>query len=390
MSRATAPETPDRAAPTLVERMTALTERVMRLKPLRVLTRFTERDGDLLSAGMSFQSVFAVFAAIFVGFALAGLWLRSSPDVLEAVIGIINGYVPGLIGTTEDDGIISPDALASASVANWTGAIALIGLLWTAIGWLGFMRQAVRAIFGAPPVTRFIVMQKAIDLGLGVGFGVLLIAGGLASVVSTAALDWVIGILALDDGSLPVVVVVRIVGLAVSVLVNIVALSLIFRVLSAIPIPPRDLFIGAGMGSVVLAGLSIVSGLILGGAGRNPLLATFAVFVGLLLWLSIVWRVVLLCAAWIAVSLDDRGIEVAHYTPEQQERREREARRIVAAAALESARTRLDAASGPISRFHARRALERAESEEASARTAVAELNSAGRTQADEAVGGRP
>lgn len=373
MSERTAPESTEPSGPTLVQRIAAITERVFQLKPVRVLLRFAERDGDLLSAGMSFQSVFAVFAAIFVSFAVAGVWLRSSPEVLGAVVDIINGYVPGLIGAGEDDGIISPDALASASVVNWAGAIALVGLVWTAIGWLGFMRQAVRAIFGAPPITRLFVLQKAIDLGLALGFGLLLIAGGLASVVSTAALDWVIGLLRLDEASLLVVVGVRVVGLVVSVIVNVVALSLIFRVLSAIPIPPRFLLIGAGMGSVVLAGLSVVSGLILGGAGRNPLLATFAVFIGLLLWFAIVWRVVLLCAAWIAVSLDDRGIEVAHYTPEQQERREREARRIVAAAALEAARAQLAAADGPIGRFRARRALARAEAEDAAARAAEKE-----------------
>ncbi|RUR01376.1 YihY/virulence factor BrkB family protein [Labedella endophytica] len=373
MSERNESESTDAAAPTLVQRITSLVERVMKLKPVRVLTRFTERDGDLLSAGMSFQSVFAVFAAIFVGFAIAGLWLRSSPDVLDAVVDIINGYVPGLIGGSDDDGIISRDALASASVINWAGAIALVGLLWTAIGWLGFMRQAVRAIFGAPPITRLFVLQKAIDLGLAFGFGVLLIAGGLASVVSTAALDWVVGILNLDENSVPVVAGVRAVSLVISVLVNIVALSLMFRVLSSIPIPPRFLLLGAGMGSIALAALSVVSGLILGGAGRNPLLATFAVFIGLLLWFAIVWRVVLLCAAWIAVSLDDRGVVVTHYTPEQQERREREARRIVAAAALEAARADLDGATGPIGRFRARRALQRAEDEDAAARVAEKE-----------------
>jgi membrane protein len=373
MGDRTEPETTESGAPTLVQRVAALTERVFRLKPVRVLLRFTERDGDLLSAGMSFQSVFAVFAAIFVAFAVAGFWLRSSPEILAAVIDIVNGYVPGLIGSADGDGIISPDALASADVANWAGLIALVGLLWTAIGWLGFMRQAVRAIFGVPPITRFFLFQKAIDLGLALGFGVLLVAGGLASVVSTAALDWVIGVLDLDEGSVPVVVGVRAVSIAISVVVNVVALSLIFRVLSAIPIPLRFLLIGAGMGSIALAGLSVVSGLILGGAGRNPLLATFAVFIGLLLWLAIVWRVVLLCAAWIAVSLDDRGIDVATYTPEQQEKRRREARRIVAAAALEQAQAQMEAASGPIGRFRARRALARAEAEDAAARAADAE-----------------
>jgi membrane protein len=352
-------------SPTLVERMTRITERVMALKPVRVLTRFSERDGELLSAGMSFQSVFAVFAAILVSFSLAGVWLRSNPDVLAALIDIINSYVPDLIA---DGGLISPDALRDIEFVGW---IALVGLVGTAIGWLGFMRQAVRAVFGVPPVTRFFLLQKAIDLGLALGFGLLLVAGGLVSVASTAALDWVAGVLGLEQESVPVAVGIRVVGILVSVVVNVIALSLIFRVLSAIPIPPRDLLVGAGAGSVVLAALSVASGFLLGGATRNPLLATFAVFIGLLLWLAIVWRVVLLSATWIAVTLDDRGVDVVRYTPEQQAQRELEARRIVAASALEAARTRLADADGPFARFRARRALERAIAEDEATRGGV-------------------
>jgi membrane protein len=220
-------------------------------------------------------------------------------------------------------------------------------------------------------VTRFFLLQKAIDLGLALGFGVLLIAGGLVSVASTAALDWIAGVLGLDQDAAPVGIGIRIVGILVSVLVNVVALALIFRVLSAIPIPPRDLLVGAGAGSVLLAALSIASGYLLGGATRNPLLATFAVFIGLLLWLAIVWRVVLLCATWIAVTLDDRGVEVARYTPEQQAQRELDARRIVAASALDAARRRLDEAGGPVSRFRARRAFDRAVAEDEAARAAA-------------------
>jgi membrane protein len=358
----------ERGAPTVIERLTALTERVMRWKPVRVYTRFSERDGELLAAGMSFQSVFAVFAALFVGFAVAGFWLRANPDVLAAIIDIINGSVPGLIA---EGGVISPDALASAEVIGWTGVVALVGLLGTAIGWLGFMRQAVRAVFGVPPVERFFLLQKGIDLLLALGFGLLLLAGGIVSVVSTAAVDWAIDLTGLDPDAVIASGGVRLVGIGVSVLINVAALSLIYRVLSAIPIPVRDLLVASTVGSVALAGLSIASGYLLGGATRNPLLATFAVFIGLLLWFAIVWRVVLLCATWIAVTLDERGVDVARYSPEQRRRREIDARRIVAEATLEEARTALEEAAGPLRRFRARRSLRRAEAEHEAATVAA-------------------
>ena len=65
--------------------------------------------------------------------------------------------------------------------------------------------------------------------------------------------------------------------------------------------PRRDLLIGAavaatGMGVVRLAGTSLVAGSV----DRNPLLASFAAIVVLLLWINLIARIVLLAAAWTA------------------------------------------------------------------------------------------
>ena len=46
----------------------------------------------------------------------------------------------------------------------------------------------------------------------------------------------------------------------------------------------------------------------IGGAGHNPLLAGFALLVGLLVWFNLVARIYLLAVAWIAVGMDDAGI----------------------------------------------------------------------------------
>ena len=44
------------------------------------------------------------------------------------------------------------------------------------------------------------------------------------------------------------------------------------------------------------------------GDPRNPLLATFAVFIGLLLWFRLVGIITLVAAAWIAVAAQDADI----------------------------------------------------------------------------------
>jgi membrane protein len=144
------------AAPQSTSRVTTITRRTMGLFPVRVWRRFLARNGFILSSGLSYQALFAIFAAVFVVFAVAGIWLTGSPETLNAIAMLLNTYAPGLIG---EDGIISTEELtdiatSSTSLFGWTGAVALAGLIWTAIGWITYARIAVRSIFGLPKDTR--------------------------------------------------------------------------------------------------------------------------------------------------------------------------------------------------------------------------------------------
>jgi membrane protein len=310
-------------------------------------------DGNLLAAGISFQAVFAVFAAVYVGFAITGIWLGNNAEVFQALVEIINRAVPGLIGT-DGEGIIAEEQLSSASLLGWTGVIAAVGLIWTAIGWLYYTRQAVRSIFALPKVAASFFLLKVVDLVLALAFGVLLLVSATLSVASTQALSWLLSLVGLE-GTFWVTVGSRVVGLVVAVVVNLVTLGAMYRVLSRIRIPWRNLFGGALLGSLVLSLLSVASSAVIAGASRNPLLATFAVFIGLMLWFNLVSRVILASAAWIAVGLDDQGISVRTTTPEEQAAEEQAARRLVADVELREARESLRRAKGPAVWFAKRR-----------------------------------
>jgi membrane protein len=137
-----------------------------------------------------------------------------------------------------------------------------------------------------------------------------------------------------------------------------------FRVLSRVAIPWRSLIVGSALGGISLSVLSTISGLVLGGASRNPLLASFTVFFGLLIWFNLVCRVILLSASWIAVGMSDRGISPRRLTPEQLEleraAEERAARILVAEADVQHAESEVARARG-ITRMLARRRLARAQ-----------------------------
>lgn len=279
---------------------------VMDLKPVRVVMHFLAIDGNLLSAGMSFQAMFALFAALYVGFAVTAVWLNSSPEVYQALIDLINGLIPGLIGD-----IISEDQLPRTTSLTWTGAIALVGLLWTAIGWLNATRQALRAVFTLPRDPRPFVLQKVWDLALALAVGVTL----LASAAATVSGNWLLN-LALDAAGAPPesiwhTIGGRSIGVVISIVLNTVILAALFRILAHTNVRFRELLSGSLLGAIALAALSLLAGTILDGAGRNPLLATFAVFAGLLLWLNLVSRVILIAGSWVAITSEDRQRSVS-------------------------------------------------------------------------------
>ena len=88
---------------------TRVTKRTLAWFPVRVWRHFLIANGFLLAAGVSYQALFAIFAAVYVAFALAGLWLGGSEQAIQNLIDLINQYVPGLI---DKDGPITPDAVA--------------------------------------------------------------------------------------------------------------------------------------------------------------------------------------------------------------------------------------------------------------------------------------
>jgi membrane protein len=299
-----------RANTGLPAQIAALAAWARTLLPVRVFLHYTAKRGPLLSAGLSYQSIFAVFAALWVGFSTAGLFLQSQPDIGRAFFGIIDNAIPGLIDTGNGIGAINPGMLLEPQALSWTGAIALAGLLFTALGWLSACRDAIQAIFGLPPGGGNFFLLKLKDLGLAACFGVALIVSSVISVLSTQALGLVFAVFGIDHRSIIATVLLRTAGLVLMLVLDTAVLASLFRLLAGLVIPFRPLITGSLAGAIGLGALKVLGSSLLGGAYRNPLLASFAVIIGLLIWFNLVCQVILLSASWITVRLDDHGISL--------------------------------------------------------------------------------
>lgn len=328
-----------------LERVTNVTQQTLALFPTRVWRRFLAGNGFLLSSGMSYQALFAVFAAVYLVFAGAGIWLVQSPETMDALVVLINTYVPRLIG---EKGIISPAdlsmiATSSTSLLTITGVVALPVLIWTAIGWITYSRIAVRTIFGMPRDSRSYLLLKARDFVVSLVIGLVLFAAAFLSVLSTSALDWFTSFLGMGfrDWSRPLVTVV---SLLVVYLIDAAALGVLFRFLADARLTLRRMLGGTLLGGAALLGLQLLGSTLLGGASRNPLLSTFVVFIALLLWFRLTSVVTLVAAAWIAVATEDHGGTLYEPSAAEKAALEHEALLIAAEVRLRDAQRELDAA----------------------------------------------
>lgn len=323
-----------------IQTATKLTKATMAWFPIRVWRHFLIHNGFLLGAGISYQALFAIFAAIYVAFAITGLWLGGNEDAVNAMIALINSYIPGLIG---DNGVITTEevqqvASSTSGVLGVTGLIALGAVIWTAIGWVTYSRRGVRDIFGLPPDRRSYVLLKARDLLAAIIFGAALIIGALLTWVSSWLLTWILSLVGVDSTTVIVDSSIRIGSVIVSFVINASALAALFRFLTGTSLRWRVIWPGALLGGAALTVLQFGAGLLLSYTPSNPLLATFAIFVGLLLWFKISGIIMLVAAAWIAVASKDKDIPILLPTEAERIAAEHKALLLAAQVRLRTAR----------------------------------------------------
>ncbi|UNK71923.1 YihY/virulence factor BrkB family protein [Microbacterium sp. H1-D42] len=322
-----------------IERATKLTRRTMALFPVRVWRNFLQHEGFLLAAGVSYQTLFASFAAIYVAFAVVGLWLGNDDEAVSNLIDAINTFIPGLIGehgvaTVADVQEITTSMTGTLGI---TGAIALGTLIWTAIGAISFARRAVRGVFGIAPDRRNYFLLKSLDLLAAITFGVGLLIGTALSTMGTWALNTVFTLVGMSHTSTLFSASVRILTIAVLYVVNTALLAALFRFLTGTSLTWRRILPGAFLGASATTVLQLGFGLFLSYSPSNPLLVTFTVFIVLLLWFRLIGIVLLVAASWIAVAASDNHVALIPQTEAERLAKEHQALLLAAQVRLRTA-----------------------------------------------------
>lgn len=291
------PDAKASASPGLIPRVTAAVIRwALARKPVRAVLLYVERRGPMLADSVTYRALFSVFAGVLLGFSIAALWLAGNPVAWKAVIDAVQSAVPGLIGA---DGVIDPSDLQEPMAFSFAGLISLAALIGAALGAIGSLRTAVRLIVGTVHKDILWVWVILRNLLLAVGIGGAFVVAALITVAGRVGIDWVTGILGIPSDSAVATWGVRLVSLLVVFALNAALIAGVFRLLSGVRASARSLWTGALLGAVGLLVLQELSSLFVGGATSNPLLASFASLLALLIWLNLSTQVILLSCAYI-------------------------------------------------------------------------------------------
>ncbi|MDX3800938.1 YihY/virulence factor BrkB family protein [Streptomyces sp. AK04-3B] len=263
--------------------------RLMATHAWRSYERLDRVKWTRLAAAMTFVSFVALFPLLTVAAAVAAATLSESRQ--QELQDKIADQVPGISDQIDINGLVEN--------AGTVGSIAGAVLLLTGIGWVGQMRDCLRAVWELPDKDENPVLAKAKDAGVLVGLGGALLLTLAISTVASALVGWITDELGIDQagwGS----VLLRSAAFAVAVLADFLLLLYVLTLLPGVEPGRRRLVVAAFIGAVGFELLKLLLSGYMQGVAAKSMYGAFGVPIALLLWINFTAKLVLYCAAWTA------------------------------------------------------------------------------------------
>jgi membrane protein len=268
--------------------------------PWHAWQRYLDRRGNLLAGGVAFNAFFSIFPVVALAFTVFGFLLQDHPQWLDAIRETVNEQLPGFVQDPETGEGIIPISVPQSSTLVSIAGVGLLVMLWAGLGWLSALRNAIRQIFGVPGSPGNFALAKLRDLGVLIVLGVGIVVSAAITTVANTLAERASDLLGLGGETS----FVSTVGILAGFVLDGALVALMLRILSGVDVPWRGVRNGALFGGMALTVLKIFGTRLLAGTLNNPLFASFALVVGLLVWLNLMSRIVLISAAWAANDLD--------------------------------------------------------------------------------------
>lgn len=280
-----------------------LLARLNAFRPMRAFQHYNLQHGPLMAAGIGFNMFFSITGLLATGFSVAGLLLSGQPALLDRIVSSVATSAPGLVKVDGGDGLVDPQDLLNPAGLGWTAVIAAVVTIVTSLGWIAGVREGLRGVMQLGPLKMNPVVQKLRDTGTLLLLGVALVLSAGASLIFGTAAGWVTEQLQLDPVmAWPLTTAIKV---GVPLALGWVTALIMFRLAAGLKLTRQALLEGTVLSAVGTTALQIFSTELLANAGRNPILAPFAIIIGLLIWFNLVSQVYLVSAAWSAIREED-------------------------------------------------------------------------------------
>ncbi len=242
--------------------------------PSAVVKKFGDDQAGNLAALIAYYGFFSLFPLLLVLVTALGIILRTNPDLQTRILDSALANFP-IIGSE-----IKINALGGSGV---TLAVGMALTLWSGLGVVKATQTAMNTVWNVPFEHRpnFLKSTLRALIMLGV-LGVLTLASAAAGTVGGGSSQWWLVIL----------------GLAISLVMNLFLFLLAFRILTSENLTWSDVLPGAAVGSVSWTTLQALGGYYVSRElqGASDVYGTFAVVIGLLAWIFIGAQLTLLAA----------------------------------------------------------------------------------------------
>ncbi|MDX6265483.1 MAG: rane protein [Frankiales bacterium] len=291
-----------------------LLDRVRRKRPfidhlVRTFQRYQADGGDRLASGVTFYWFLSLFPILLIAVFFTRVALGA-----DAGRQITDGLGPYLG---------DPTAKAVAKVvqdsAGKAGVIGLLGTLLSGLGWIEALREAIRTIWHQNIKAGNIVTRKIADVIALVGLFAVIVASVVVSGAATAATDNVLSFLGLSETS-GAKAFTWASSYLLGAVIDVGIFLYLFVRLAKVRTPLRRVLKGALFGAVGFEVLKFVGAFYIGRTTSKgeATYGSFAVVVGLLLFLNLVSRLVLYTAAFtVTAPYDDDVPPSGTADPEQ-------------------------------------------------------------------------
>ncbi len=244
--------------------------------PYAVMKKFGDDQAGNLAALIAYYGFLSLFPLMLVLVTLLGMLLRNNPELQDTIRTSALANFP----------VIGEQISKNVHSLRGSGLALGIGLalaLWAGLGVMKVLQTAMNAVWNVPYRHRpnfWVSLVRAMLMLL--VLGVITIASAAAGSVGAGSDNWLLGIL----------------GIAISVALNLILFLLAFRILTTEDVTWGDVFPGALVAASAWTALQALGGYIVSHQlrGASDTYGTFAIVIGLLAWIYLGAQVTLFAA----------------------------------------------------------------------------------------------